>query len=46
MNRIDRRRIEIAEMKFLRPLFYFRKKERNIEIREELRIFNLIGRME
>ncbi|KAJ4433367.1 hypothetical protein ANN_15626 [Periplaneta americana] len=45
LTKQQRRRIEAAEMRLLRPLAGYRLKDqnRNSEIREELQILNLLG---
>ena len=43
LNRSDKRKIEAAEMKFLRPMarYTFLDKKRNSDKREQLGIFNI-----
>jgi hypothetical protein len=48
LNRVDRRKIETAEMKFLRrvAVYTLRDEVRNTAIREELQIFNVGERIQ
>ena len=44
LNRSDKRKIEAAEMRFLRPMarYALLDKKRSCDIREQLSIFNII----